>query len=267
MPLDDTHAGGVQTPPRPSSPRQSLDLIVAPPPIIITSPGHQPSSSPGGMPAMSPHRLPSHGGDHRETVLEVVLHDPSTQRVVIWNPEQRLAQVRASPARAAPPSARPAPRRRQPTQKTAVRRCNTRSRRRRRARTATRRSPCASRPARSSTRPSAPNATSVCPVPFPCHTRGETPPLTRPRAAPRARPPRSAAAICVRDPGAGAGAGGGARRTRQRTRQRRLPLPASAPGPPADRGWRGARRRRVRAALCQPPHPGLPRAYGVRKRD
>ena len=85
--------------PRARSPRQSLELIVAPPPLIIRSP-HRPaapdhshgpasaSSMPGSMPDNNNAGTQSHANH-----LEVVLHDPATQRVVIWDGSQRYAQV------------------------------------------------------------------------------------------------------------------------------------------------------------------------------
>lgn len=89
-------------PQRPRSPRQSMELIIAPPPLVIRSPQYDPASS--SMPGTHTHNtsnsytIPGTDGHARtETHLEVVLHDPATQRVVIWDGSQRNAQVR-SPA-------------------------------------------------------------------------------------------------------------------------------------------------------------------------
>ncbi|KAJ1476797.1 kinase-like domain-containing protein, partial [Baffinella frigidus] len=88
-------------PQRPRSPRQSMELIIAPPPLVIRSPQYDPASS--SMPGTHTHNtsnsytIPGTDGHARtETHLEVVLHDPATQRVVIWDGSQRNAQVQST---------------------------------------------------------------------------------------------------------------------------------------------------------------------------
>ena len=86
--------------------RQSLELIVAPPPLIIRSPQQGPASA-SSMPASMPGTqapINNTGTQSHANHLEVVLHDPATQRVVIWDGSKRYAQVRPPPPLPSPHS-------------------------------------------------------------------------------------------------------------------------------------------------------------------
>jgi len=70
-------------PPHNRTPRESLDLIVAPPPITIAFP-HPPGVGVVG------------GEIANQNNLDVVLYNPDNQRVVIWDPRMGVASVQST---------------------------------------------------------------------------------------------------------------------------------------------------------------------------